>query len=169
VGLLSLVTLANILFLHSQNLADVFPADQLTLAQQQLAAYWSQPWYMPFLGTFERVFVLVVHITASIIVLQAFTRGKIYWVWLAVAWHAAMDGILAVYLPVLWRNYPWWPFAIEGLMGVFAAVSLVILFALKQPEPAQDEPPDLPEPIQLSAWVQPEENCESLELTKYNK
>lgn len=170
VGFISLYSLFNIWFLHGRNIADFVPADRIPLIEQQLETYWSLSWYMPFLGVAERVFTIIFHITASVIVLQAFTRGKIIWVWFAVGWHALMDGVFAVYLPAIWRGYPWWPLAVEGLLGGLALFNLVILYLLRQPEPTDDEgpPPDLPGPVRFDQLPQPDDDRDLLDRTRFS-
>lgn len=167
-GLLSLYTLLNIWVLTGQNLFEIYPAEQAALAQRQLTEYWSQPWYLPLLGTAERVFTIIFHIAASLLVLQAFLRNQILWVWLTVLWHALMDGFFAVYLSGAWQDYPWRYLAIEGLLGILAGINLIIIFSLKQPEPpgpGLPTPPSAPiKPKELSPVKEPSED---LDRTRY--
>jgi uncharacterized membrane protein YhfC len=168
-GALSLYTFANIIFLHGKDLATIFPAEQLSLVQQQISAYWGVSWFLPFLAPLERIFTLVMHIACSVLVLQAFTRGKIWWVWLAVFWHAFVDGFCVVYLPSIWSGYPWMMYAIEGAIGVCALISLGIIIILRQPEPHTQEPPLPPlQPIDLSSLSMSEETSERLDKTRFS-
>ena len=74
-----------LLALRGTDLAALFPADQLALAQEQMTAYWSMTWYDSLLGAVERLFTIPVQIAFAVIVLQCFTRRQAFWVWLAVA------------------------------------------------------------------------------------
>ncbi len=135
--------------LREADLSKLVPANQLALAQQQLATYWGYPWPMTLFGALERFFTIPTQIAFAVIVLQAFTRKQPGWVALAVLWHATADGVM-VYLARLWAPYPWVNYAVEGVIALFALVSVIILFALRQPEPPEPEPvlptPPAPEP-----------------------
>jgi uncharacterized membrane protein YhfC len=167
-GLISLATFINILVLKGKDLSLLVPTNQLQVVQTQLETYWSLPWYYPLLGPVERLFTIPFHITASVIVLQAFQRAKLRWVWLSVAWHAAINGFAAVYLPVVWREYPWWPYAVEGVLGLSALINIAILFALKKPEPETPTPGKLsPSPAQPIKWKGMTPMPENLDKTRY--
>jgi uncharacterized membrane protein YhfC len=141
-GALSLYTFIQITYLSGKDLTAFFPADQVQLARQQLASYWDLAWYMPLYAPLERLFAIFLHIAASILVLQAFTRRSLVWVWLGVGWHALVDGV-AVYLMGIWRSFSWQVPAVETVLGLAAIISLAIIFLLKQPEPVNqiDLPP----------------------------
>lgn len=101
------------------------PAEQLELARQQVEAYWSTPWYMALVGVIERIFAICLHLSLSVMVLYAVVYRKPIWFWLALLWHAFVDAV-AVYavqqVHVL---------AVEGLIGIFALISLWIVFRLR--------------------------------------
>ena len=84
------------------------------------------PWFMPLLGAMERVFALCLHVTLAVVVLQAITRGNLWWLVAAVAAHAAANaigvGVLAVY----------GPFAAEAALALIAAFALAVLFRLRE-------------------------------------
>jgi uncharacterized membrane protein YhfC len=122
------------------------PAAQFDLAKAQIDAYWALPWYDTILGAVERALTIPFHIAMSVIVLQAFTRRKAYWIALAVLWHAAADGFAAVYLSRLWAGQPWGTYAVEGILAINALLAVAVIFALRQPEPVEP-PPAEPEPV----------------------
>jgi uncharacterized membrane protein YhfC len=78
-GGLSLLTFVQIVSLEGVDLTVIFPAEQLPLAQQQIAYYWSVDWHLPLLAPLERVLTIIFHITASVLVLQAFVRRQPAW------------------------------------------------------------------------------------------
>ncbi len=167
-GALVLYTFMNMVALRNTDLSQVVPASQLALAQQQVATYWSSSWLLSILGAVERTFTIPCQIAFSVLVLQAFTRGKFRWVWLAILWHATLDSS-AVYFSVAWRAYPWWPYAIEGLIAIGALISLGIIFALRQPEPAEPvEMAPLTAPANKLVLASIEETSENLDKTRYN-
>ena len=102
------------------------PADQLELAKQQVAAYWSAPSYIALMGFVERIFAICLHVSLSVMVLYAIVYRKPVWFWLALLWHAFVDAV-AVYIVqevgIL---------AVEGIVAVFALISLWIVLRMRQ-------------------------------------
>lgn len=133
-GVLVLYGYIQMVGLRYADLSVVVPAGQLDAARAQIVAYWSAPWYMTMLGALERLFTIPLHLACSLLVLQAFTRKQIWWVGLAVLYHALADGVAVVAsgmkLPAL---------EIEGIIGLFAIVSVGIIFLLRNPEPEVEE------------------------------
>jgi len=101
------------------------PADQLELAKQQVAAYWSTPVYLTLLGVVERIFAICLHISLSVMVLYSIVNKKPVWFWIALLWHAIVDAV-AVYLVQQISML-----ALEGIIGIFAIISLGIVFWMK--------------------------------------
>lgn len=82
---------------------------------------------MPLLGTVERIFALADHLALSVLVLQVFVRGQWRWLVIAIGWHALLDGV-SVYASRHMSTV-----LLEGLLGCFGVVSLVIVVALRRP------------------------------------
>jgi uncharacterized membrane protein YhfC len=59
------------------------PADQLELAKQQVAAYWSSPPYLAIMGFVERISAMCLHVGLSVMVLYALAYRQPIWFWLA--------------------------------------------------------------------------------------
>lgn len=161
-GLLVLASFIQVVALQGTNLATLVPEEQIDAVRQQLAAYWSLPWYTSLLGAVERLFTLPFHVAASVMVLQAFTRRNLAWLGLAIFWHALVDGAV-VYLAGFISIY-----AIEGVIGLLALINIGIIFALRQPEPEPLATPDLP-PVEESALALPEieESTENLDDSRF--
>ncbi|MBC7250997.1 MAG: YhfC family intramembrane metalloprotease [Anaerolineae bacterium] len=120
VGLSVALTFVFMLFARG---ADV---SAIGLTPDQVAAYWGQAWYNPLLGAAERLFAICLHVALAVLVLQAFTRQNIGYLFLAIGWHALVDGVAVMTLG--WG----WPFAaIEGLLGLLALVSLALIWAYR--------------------------------------
>jgi uncharacterized membrane protein YhfC len=149
--------------LRNADLAKIIPANQLELAKNQLAVYWSASWYASLLGALERLFSIPCQIAMAIMVMQVFTRKHIRWLFLAIGYHALLDASAVVnikYIGVYWT---------EAVVAGFAMLSLVLIILLRRPEPAEDissvtsvmtlNMPELPE--------LPEETLENLEKTRY--
>lgn len=101
------------------------PADQLELAKQQVAAYWSAPLYAAVLGFVERIFAMCLHVGLSVMVLYAVAYQKPIWFWLALVWHALVDAA-AVYIVQEIGILP-----VEGIVAILALVTLAIVFVLR--------------------------------------
>ena len=126
-GILAAVGFVTMLGYRSIDLSTVpsIPADQLELARQQVAAYWSAPWYMALLGFVERIFAIGLHVSLSVMVLYAIVYRKPVWFWLALLWHAVVDAV-AVYVG---QNAGM--LAAEGIVAIFALISLWIVLKMR--------------------------------------
>lgn len=137
IGIFAALAFVNMLIYKNIDLSTVpsIPADQLELAKQQVAAYWSAPAYMALLGVVERVFAILLHVALSVMVLYSIVGHKPLWFWMALLWHALVDA-LAVFLGQQGLN----ALALEGVVGILAMISLWMVFALrpKFPEPLVD-------------------------------
>lgn len=126
-GVLTATAFATMIAYRSIDLSTVpsIPADQVELATQQVAAYWSTPPYLAIMGFVERIFAMCLHVGLSVMVLYAIAYKKPVWFWMALLWHALVDAV-AVYMiqkvGVL---------AVEGIIAVFALISLWIVFILR--------------------------------------
>jgi uncharacterized membrane protein YhfC len=141
--------------------------DQLATARQQIQFYWNAPWYATLLGAVERAFTIPFHIAASVIVLQVFTRrlGRQQFGWLALAifYHALMDAS-AVFIAGTLGGY-----VAEAFLGGFAILDIIIIFALRQPEPEPTEPPSTspPDKTLIFAPLPIDETSDNLDKTRY--
>jgi uncharacterized membrane protein YhfC len=134
--------------------------DNLGQAQAQIAAFWDAPWYAVLLGALERLFTICFHLSASVLVLQAFRRGNLLWVLLAVLWHTALDAA-AVYIVVAWG--PYWA---EAAVGAAGLISLGIVFALREREtPAPPSGADAPV---LQKLERLDTTIEAIEQSRYD-
>jgi uncharacterized membrane protein YhfC len=158
-GVLALLTTIRILGLHGVDLATVVPADQLPLAEAQVAAFWSAPWYAILLGALERAIALAFHLSAALLVMQSFLRRNIAWLFAAIAWHTALDAV-AVY-----ASQTVGPYLTEGILLIFALLSLAIIHVLR---PAGDVTPEddaAPPPLLPLEKTQP--TTDHLEDSRY--
>ncbi len=141
------------------------PVEQRQLVQQQMAAYWSAPWYATLLGAVERVFAMAHQILFSVLVLQVFVRRQNRWLWLAVAWHALIDAV-AVYSVATWG-----PYLTEALLAVETVFAVLVIFALRQPETPQPEAPapsPSTHPLNGNSLPVIEETLENIEGTRFD-
>ena len=125
-GLLGSATLVSMIAMRTADLSAFgVPADQLELARQQVDAFWNTPIYMAFLGLIERVSAICLHLSLSVMVLYSIAYKKPIWFWLALLWHALVDAAAVYLLPMVGA------LALEGIVGIFAVISLLILFGLR--------------------------------------
>lgn len=125
-GGLGLVSVLSMVAMRSADLSTMgIPADQLELAQKQVAAFWSAPIYTAFLGLIERVFAVCLHLSLSVMVLYSVVYRKPVWFWAALLWHAFVDALAVYLMPSLGA------LGIEAVVGVCAIISLVILFRMR--------------------------------------
>jgi uncharacterized membrane protein YhfC len=160
-GSLALYAFLQLATLRSADISTLIPANQLAQAQQQVADYWSVAWYTAMLGAVERLFTLIIQISLAVIVLQTFTRNKLFWVWLAVLYHAVVDTATVLAVPSLGI------FWTEAIIGGFALFSLGIIFALRQPEPRMESGPLQPIPEVRFTPKPVEETPENLDNSRF--
>ncbi len=161
IGLIVLLNFLVMFSLRGSDLSNLFPPDQLKALTEQSGTYWSLSWYDSLLGALERAFTIPIQICLSVLILQSFTRNKIRWLFIAIAWHAVVDGV-AVYMIQTQGVY-----LTELGIGVLSLISIAAIFALRQPEPiAIVAPPPLPEVIrpELDAL---EPSAEKLDESRY--
>lgn len=135
-GVLVLYGFVQMMIVRGMDVSMLVSSDQVELAKSQIQAYWSAPWYTTMLGALERLFTIPLHLACSVLVLQTFTRKKFWWVGLAIFYHALADGV-AYFVSQIGIS----ALAIEGFIGGFAIISMIIIFALLQPEPSSEVNP----------------------------
>jgi len=113
-------------------------APQIEAARQQFAGM--QGWE-PLLGGWERLGALLIQLGLTVLVLQAFLRGRRWW-WYAVAAHTVVDFTTPAVLRLAAERG--WAQAgmllAEGLVGVYAVLAVWLIVALR-PTPKEVAPP----------------------------
>jgi uncharacterized membrane protein YhfC len=162
VAVIVLVTFLQLTAVRGQDLSTLVPPEQLQLAQRQVEAYWSAPWYTSLLPLVERALTLPVQISLSLLVLQVFNRAQSRWIWLAVAWHTFVDAVAVV------SAQTWGVYITEALLGVFALISIVLIYALYQPDPVENDKQETESTMQFPFQLPSlEESSEKLEDSRY--
>lgn len=133
VGLLFMYHFINMAIVRNMDVAQLVPADQVAAAEAQIRAFWSAPWYDTLLGALERLLVIPSHLCLSLLVLQTFLRRQGRWVWLAIAYHTLLNAASLIAANLL---NPYWT---EAIVGAFAVLSVVIIFALRRGGPEQPD------------------------------
>jgi uncharacterized membrane protein YhfC len=161
-GALVLSSYVSMLVLRSGDLSTLVPAGQIELVQQQVAAYWSGPWYDGLLGAVERFLTIPCQIFMAVLVMQAFTRKNIAWLFAAIGFHALLDAVAVFSQPYVSV------YILEGIVGVFSIVSIILTLVLRQPEPKPDSEP-VSAPVEVPALKPVEETPENLDDSRYQK
>jgi uncharacterized membrane protein YhfC len=164
IGVIIFWTYLQAVSLKEADLALVIPAEQLALAERQLAAFWSAPWYVSLMGALERAITIPAHIALSVMVLQVFTRRQTRWLFVAIGWHALFDGFGAVYASHVWGIY-----TAELILGIFSILSIAILIALREPEQPEAIIPPVAEPPVPFSILPVEESEEQIDAARYSE
>jgi uncharacterized membrane protein YhfC len=160
-GLLALYGYMQMLVVRGVDVSTLVTPDRVELAKTMNQAYWTAPVYLSLLGALERLFAITVQLACSVLVLQAFTRKRYWWVAIAILFHALVDGI-TVYVSQIGFT----AIEIEGIVGIFALIGLGIIFGLYKSEvPINPVPVSIPPKQFFSAPVV--ENQENLDKTRY--
>jgi uncharacterized membrane protein YhfC len=140
-GGLVIVSFVNMVAMRNVNMATLplSPAQQ-ALAAKQIAAYWSAAWPVTLLGAVERAFALCIHLSAAVLVLQAFTRRNLLWLGAAIVWHGLVDGAAVIAVGTGLSAY-----RTEAVVGCLALLGVVMVFALRPrgPEPEVEAAPSV--------------------------
>jgi uncharacterized membrane protein YhfC len=104
--------------------------DKLSAANEAVANYWSMAPWIPLIGAGERVFAIMIHLAASTLVMRGVVSGRARWLWLAVLFHTAVDGV-AMYAVKRWGMVP-----VEWLMLPFVAIAAGIVVLERRRERA---------------------------------
>lgn len=165
-GTLALVNFFYIYAIRDTNLAQLVPQDQLATAQRAIAEYWGAPWYAVLVGALERAFTLPVQISLSVLVLQTFMRKQARWLFLAIGWHALIDGA-AVFAMLTWGTYP-----TEVVVAASSLISLALIFVFRSHDIQEDQ--EGPAPIQLIVTprkieIKSIETPDKLDQTRYSR
>ena len=157
-GLLNFTILFGLKQGYFQSILASVPADQLYLVDQQINALFGVPASMALLGAIERIFTILLHLAATLLVMQVFVRQQLRWLAAGILWHAVIDGVL-VYVVTRWGGV-----MAELVLGGMSLISLAIIFGLRQPEP--EEPEVVPLPA-LKPLAPIEVAVDSLDRSKY--
>jgi uncharacterized membrane protein YhfC len=125
-GGLALFAFIQAMALRNADLTQVLGADQVALAQEQLKVYWTMSPGMALLGAVERVFALVLQMSAALMVVTAVLRRGRGWLVIAVLWHTFVDSV-AVYIMQRFNVY-----AAEAAVFIMALLALGFIFWVRR-------------------------------------
>ncbi len=128
VGVVSLISLVNIIIASNTNVNALTPSQHATLIQQ-VASFNAQPVWFPLLGAWERLWTIPVHVALSVIVLQVFRRNNIAWLWLAILAHAIVDFTVIEIVELLGASTIT-SLITEGVVAVFGIIAILTIWRL---------------------------------------
>jgi uncharacterized membrane protein YhfC len=128
--------------------------------QNLVKTYWLAPWYDSLLGAVERLLAITCQIAMAVMVMQVFIRKNIGWLFAAIGYHDMIDGSAVISLKYLI------PLGVEGVVGLFAILGVIIIFRLRQPEPIEAILPAAAAVV-APKFEQVQETSENLDKTRY--
>ena len=129
VGVVSLISLVNIIVASNTNVNALTPSQHATVVQQ-FATFNAQPVWFPLLGAWERLWTIPIHVALSVIVLQVFRRNNIAWLWLAIIAHAIVD-FTAIEIVELLGASTITSLITEGVVAVFGIIAILTIWRLR--------------------------------------
>lgn len=90
-----------------------------------LEQYENMEWYLPMVGAMERIFAIIIQISLSVLVVQAFLKRKYYYIIIAVIYHVLVDFVAA------YVNFKYGILPSEIIVFIFAIISIAIIFLIK--------------------------------------
>jgi len=82
-------------------------------------------WYLPLVGSMERIFAITIQVSLSVIIMYAFLKRKYYFIAIAIIYHFIID-FIAVY-----AVYKFGIMITEIIIFIFAGISIAIIFLLR--------------------------------------
>lgn len=138
-GGLALFAFIQAVALRNADLAQVFGADQVALAEQQLEAYWSMSPWMAMLGAVERVSALLVQMSLALMVVLSVARDDRRWLAAAILWHSAVNAV-AVYTVQRVNVY-----AAEAAVFGMAVIAVAFIYGVRRSDLVPVELPEEPD------------------------
>lgn len=131
---LVLYNFINMVMVRNNDLTTLVPADQAQMLQTQVTSFWSAPWYYTLREAIGQIFMLTIQICLAVMVLQTFIRKQWHWVLLAIGFHTLVEAARVITLN-LSNEY-----TMNGMLGLFAFLSVMIILALRNPKTSEGSP-----------------------------
>ncbi len=112
---------------------DMLPAAQRQGVLQLFAAINAEPFWLPLLAAWERLWTIPLHVALAVMVLQVFRRQQMGWLFLATLFHALVDFLTGA-IPQAFGHSITITLLVEGIVCVFGLSSVWIIWRLREPE-----------------------------------
>jgi uncharacterized membrane protein YhfC len=137
----------------------------------QLELYWQTPLFLTLMGAVERLFAIIFHLAAAVVVLQVFLRRQIRWLWLAICLHTLLNFTTITVSMLTAQKYgsATATFLTEGSLFVLSLLNLWIIRSLRRPdlEPQEILPAAPPLPLAPPTMAEIPLTPEKLDQTRY--
>ncbi len=125
------LTLLSIAILFAINVNSL-PVAQRQAIIQQVAAINAQPFWLPLLAAWGRLWSFPLQVALSVIVLQVFRRHQMRWLFLAILLHTLID-FVTLALPQAFGQSTTIELLINGMLCVFGLIGVWIIWRLREP------------------------------------
>jgi uncharacterized membrane protein YhfC len=116
---------------------NTLPPAQRQGVLQLFAAINAEPFWLPLLAAWERLWTIPVQIALAVLVVQVFRRQQMRWLFLAILFHALVD-FLAGAIPQAFGRSLTIILLVEGIVCVLGLISVWIIWRLREPgDPAK--------------------------------
>lgn len=130
-----LISFLYVLFFNAGNqLAKGVSIDQVQYILAQISQFWSNPWHLGLLPGVERLIAISTHVLLSVLVWKAVRKRNFLWFVLAFLYHMLVDGVMVYLQHSGWKAWP-----IEGILAVFMAANLYLIYFFWKEESDTDE------------------------------
>ncbi len=133
-GFLVLYNFINMAWFRNKDLTTLVSTDQVQFIQTQITAFWSAPWYYTLREALGQIFMLFVHMSLAIMVLQVFVRKQWHWLLLAVVFHTLVEATRVISLNL--SN----EFVADAFLGIFAIAGVLIVLAIRRSQKTIQSP-----------------------------
>ncbi len=130
-GALVLYNFINMAYVRNSDLSKFVTPEQLPLAQAQVNAFWSVPWYSTLNELIQQVFTIPVQICLALIVMQTFVRKQGYWLLIAIVFHTLFETTRMV-VQNLTSGY-----LVDLVIAAFGIASIVLIFVFRRSDVPQ--------------------------------
>jgi uncharacterized membrane protein YhfC len=124
VGVLLAVNLGSVLFYNpGAELAKGATAATVQSFMQQIASYWSSPWYYSLLSLFEHLVTFSAQLALSVMVWKSVAKSQPLWLLWAVLYQAVNEGITTFLSGISWGLWE-----IEGVLALFLLLNILLMY-----------------------------------------
>jgi uncharacterized membrane protein YhfC len=136
-GCFVLYNFLNMVIYRNMDLSTLVSSDQARILHDQIATFWSEPWYYTLREAVGQIFMLAIQVSLTVIMLQTFIRKQWLWILLAIGFHSMVETVRVILLNVSTE------FNMISVLGAFAIISVVIIFSLRHPKKSDHLPSNL--------------------------
>lgn len=128
-----------LLLMGDQILAQIQTAkpEEASAVAAQIAAIRGMQWWTPLIAIGERAMAITLHIALTLLVLRAVVRRELRWLWLAILFHAFVDGTAGGLQQATHGNVA----LIESAVLLLTTVSVAIIIWSYRSEQKENVPP----------------------------